>query len=353
MGGSETAAVEQPAGESGDYEYYGQPGVYGNLLSPSTENIPGGRYGAVGWTDADGNLWLFGGYGEDSTSNEGYLNDVWEYNPANGTWAWMGGSATMPGPYNQGQPGIYGDLHGAASGNIPGGRTGASGWTDSSGNLWLFGGTGFASAGSLGGLDDLWEFDPANDTWAWMGGSNTTDVPTSYGNLGSPGDGNTPGAGSPGATWTDASGNFWLFSGGNSLNDLWELDPSTLEWTWMGGSTTAPEGGLTGVYGTLGVPAPQNIAGPRNGAVAWTDSTGNFWIFGGQTTVSVENNDTFLLNDLSRVGTSLLYAPTMAISPASSVIPANQSLQVTVTVSGVPLAGVPAPWYGNVEQRKL
>jgi hypothetical protein len=33
------------------------------------------------WIDADGNLWLSGGYGADSTGAEGYLNDLWEYTP--------------------------------------------------------------------------------------------------------------------------------------------------------------------------------------------------------------------------------------------------------------------------------
>ena len=71
---------------------------------------------------------------------------------APGEWTWMGGSSTLPScPSNDicGQPGVYGTLGTPAAGNIPGGRRGASSWTDNDGNLWLFGGSGY---------DDLWEF---------------------------------------------------------------------------------------------------------------------------------------------------------------------------------------------------
>ena len=75
------------------------PGVYPaspGLSTASTANIPGSRYGAVSWTDKNGNLWLFGGQGYDSADNEGYLNDLWEFNSTAGKWAWMGGSNAVP-----------------------------------------------------------------------------------------------------------------------------------------------------------------------------------------------------------------------------------------------------------------
>ncbi|HTV83025.1 MAG TPA: hypothetical protein VME18_10275 [Acidobacteriaceae bacterium] len=40
-----------------------QAGVYGTLGVPAVGNIPGARVGAVGWTDAPANFWLFGGAG--------------------------------------------------------------------------------------------------------------------------------------------------------------------------------------------------------------------------------------------------------------------------------------------------
>ena len=50
-------------------------------------------------------------------------------------------------------------------------------WTDTSGNLWLFGGYGPISTGYIGDLNDFWKFSPSTLEWTWMGGSNT--IPTS------------------------------------------------------------------------------------------------------------------------------------------------------------------------------
>ena len=59
-----------------------------------------------------------------------------------------------------GQSGVYGTLGMPAAGNIPGSRHSASSWTDSSGNLWLFGGHGIDANGNFGILNDLWKFQP-------------------------------------------------------------------------------------------------------------------------------------------------------------------------------------------------
>ena len=43
---------------------HGQSGVYGQKGKASTENVPGARYGAVGWfDDTKRECWLFGGRG--------------------------------------------------------------------------------------------------------------------------------------------------------------------------------------------------------------------------------------------------------------------------------------------------
>lgn len=72
-----------------------------------------------------------------------------------------------------GQGGLYDKLGVPDPGNTPGARINASTWTDAQGNLWMYGGTGFDSAGGEGGLNDLWEFDRSKWLWAWMGGSET------------------------------------------------------------------------------------------------------------------------------------------------------------------------------------
>jgi hypothetical protein len=56
-----------------------QAGIYGTkgVIDPS--NVPGARNGAISWKDAQGDLWLFGGYGYYATGQGGYLNDLWRY----------------------------------------------------------------------------------------------------------------------------------------------------------------------------------------------------------------------------------------------------------------------------------
>ena len=140
----------------------GRPGIYGTLQVPASQNTPGGRYNSVSWTDKQGNLWLFGGRGYDSIASGFYgdLNDLWEFQPALGEWAWITGSEAFP--YSEAPlPGQYGALGSAAFGSTPGGRESAIRWTDSNGNLWLFGGFGYDSAGNRGLLNDLWKFQPS------------------------------------------------------------------------------------------------------------------------------------------------------------------------------------------------
>jgi len=275
----------------------GNPGVYGTLGVPATENIPGSRYDALSWTDGQGNFWLFGGFGYGADDMSGWLNDLWEFNSSTSEWTWIGGSNTVGSGY--GQPGVYGTLGVPTVGSIPGGRVTASNWTDSSGNLWLFGGLGFDISDTQGYLNDLWKFSPSTNIWTWMGGSNSV-PPTSqnpngnpgvYGTLGVAATGNIPGSRYEAYSWTDNSGNFWLFGGygfdandtWGGPNDLWEFNPSTNEWTWMDGSSTVPCSycSIPGIYGALGVPAVGNIPGSRGSSASWTDSSGNLWLFGG------------------------------------------------------------------------
>lgn len=102
----------------------GQKGNYGSVGLPAVGNIPGARRDATSWVDSSGNLWLFGGYGYDSTATFGPLNDLWKY--SNGQWTWMGGSNIA------GQSGVYGTLGSPSPNNIPGSRIQAVTWVDRS-----------------------------------------------------------------------------------------------------------------------------------------------------------------------------------------------------------------------------
>ena len=52
-----------------------QQGRYGTKGTPDLANIPGARNSCITWIDSSGNLWLFGGSGDDSAGNLGFLND--------------------------------------------------------------------------------------------------------------------------------------------------------------------------------------------------------------------------------------------------------------------------------------
>ena len=279
----------------GLYTYCGWPGVYGTL-DAAAGNIPGGRDSAVSWFDDNGNVWLFGGRGFDSIGSWGWLNDLWEFNPSTKEWDWVGGSNRVSGN------GVYGTLGTPAAGNIPGSRLEATNWVDSGGNLWLFGGFGYDSAGDSGELNDLWEFKPSTKEWTWMAGSNTVSLSGVYGKLKArrpeTSRGGRNGAVEVGPTAAAKSGSSEDISNSSALdrvilNDLWEFDPSTKEWTWMSGSGTPFQ---PGVYGKLGVPAARNVPGSRSGGASWTDSGGNLWLFGGYGDDS--NGDNSSLNDL-------------------------------------------------------
>jgi N-acetylneuraminic acid mutarotase len=189
-GGSSTLGT---AACTGDYGPNGPPSVYGTIGVPSTSNVPGGRSQSVSWTDSNGNMWLFGGLGC-SGGSEGFLNELWEFSPQANTWTWVSGSNTAPITLDGGQPGVYGTLGTPSATNTPGARIGSVSWTDSSGNLWLFGGVGYALTDSAGYLNDLWEFNTTEKTWTWVSGTNALGADGIYGTLGVPSTGNVPGA---------------------------------------------------------------------------------------------------------------------------------------------------------------
>ena len=249
-------------------------GIYGTKGVAAAGNFPGSRSNAVTWTDASGNLWLFGGNGLDSLGFNEMLNDLWKFDGSN--WTWVSGSNLVK------QSGVYGTQGVTAAGNIPGARTDAVSWIDGSGKLWLFSGYGYDSAGALYALNDLWKFDGTN--WTWMGGSNLNNQNGSYGSKGVGSILNIPGARRQALHWVDANGNQWIFggnsyynsSGTGSLNDLWKFDGSS--WTWVSGSSVVNQ---SGVYGSKGAAAAGNVPGSRNQAINWIDSTGNLWLSSG------------------------------------------------------------------------
>lgn len=195
-------------------------------------------------------------------------------------WTWFRGSSTASVVANYGTMGI------SAPTNDPGSHHGSATWTDAAGNLWEFGGEGYASASTMGWLNDLWKYNPSTNQWTWIRGANTINQNGKYGTLGVSSPTNEPGGREFSTFWKDNSGNFWMFGGDGwdafgtfgRLNDLWKYDLATNEWTWISGSNLANQ---NGVYGTLAVFSPSNIPGGRHGGVAWADASNNFWLFAG------------------------------------------------------------------------
>jgi Galactose oxidase, central domain len=199
-----------------------------------------------------------------------------------GEWTWINGQNIVA------VGGIY------TNPAEPGTRYASATWQDASGNFWLFGGIGYDSQGPVAGktsggsnesvLSDLWEFDGTK--WTFKGGQQLTgqcfDFPT--GGIGQTG---SPSARSDALSWTDLSGNFFMFGGyedynqtafcptADAFNDLWEYSVSANTWTWVGGSSIQQTKGTYNGIGLTGTP------GARYWSTGARDSNGNFWMFGG------------------------------------------------------------------------
>lgn len=116
-------------------------------------------------------------------------------------------------------------------------RTLATGWIDAVGNFWLFGGYGLegatfaASIGASGLLNDLWKYEPASNTWAWLSGANVASSPSVFGTQGVPAVSNVSTARMSNAAWVDPAGAFHIYAGAGSLNsdrrlgDFWKFVP--------------------------------------------------------------------------------------------------------------------------------
>jgi hypothetical protein len=366
-----------------------QFGTYGTIGVASASNIPGSRSHAMSWKDNQGNFWLFGGHGYSSNS-VGYLNDLWKYNPTTRSWTWIKGNNSSGG-----DPNAYGTLGIESPGNQPASRYEATTWTDVNGNLWMFGGYNYPSHGLLndlwkfntvtnnwvcfkvsqqnaggqpqvrsgakgwadksgniwlfGGLgynniymSDVWKYTISTNQWTYIRGSSSASLIGSYGYKGVPSSSNTPGGRSLFATWTDQNGLFWLFGGGGLatsvsatgyLNDLWSYDPVANIWTWIKGDNSLNQGG---VYGTQTIANVNNKPGSRWRSVGWIDGTGNLWLFGGLGSDAPGSNGQF--NDLWKLEKACPSLPlsTPSIISSDSIICSGNGIWLnTAKLQGV------------------
>jgi hypothetical protein len=210
---------------------FGQAGSY-----TGGTKYPGAREASPSWVDSNGKFWLFGG----SSSSTSFFNDLWKYDPVTASWSWIKGSSSTN------QLGVYGTKGEAASANTPGSRDRAAGFTDSKGNIWLFGGYGYGETGTtLGYMNDLWRLNvlSANPQWVYEGGEKVigltrTEVIGHYGTKGVGAADNWPGGRSSSIFFKASDGKFWFFGGsrtrllectsspcGDYYNDLWKFFP--------------------------------------------------------------------------------------------------------------------------------
>src|SRR6266850_1266697 len=334
------------AGPIGAPQYGSFPATAPPTFPNPFTNTPGARYGAAGWTDKSGNLWLFGGDGWELAGGtpqdtlNGPMNDLWVCVNLGDYCQWQlqgaydatvvntvppttVGKQIIANAQHEGQGGVY------ASPGLPPARLGAATWTDTAGNLWLFGGSDGANY-----RNDLWEY--TGGTWIFISGSSLANQVGIYGTPGVASGTNAPGGRQEAVGWVDAAGNLWLFGGegedGNNpptangiLDDLWVYNITAKQWTFVMGDTKANQ---TGVYEAQTVVGPVNttgaastcglavgltvgsnvicspvsttgaLPGSRWGASGWTDAGGNLWLYGGWGLDSTGTNGNGGLNDL-------------------------------------------------------
>jgi Kelch motif len=329
-----TIPLESPGG----YSTNPSTSIYTTNLPPGESKLeiqiagaPGARWGSATWVDGSGNFYLFGGQGNSYFPSNGLLNDLWKFTPGvldtnnvtgtytgsqeyTGTWTFLGGSmsANASGSYGtQGNPG-----------GQPGGRWGAAYCTDASGTVWMFGGQGYDSTGNVVLLNDLWKYSGGQWTWVGPGNSNVGQQNGMYGTMGAGSTSNFPGGRQTALLVADNSGNLWLFGGlgldsvgtqnpgnigglpsgtapeGALLNDLWEYNIATQQWTWVSGGGATGLANQVGQYGAQQVAASGFFPGSRWSSSGWIDSNGNIWVFGGWGYASSLAQSTGYLNDI-------------------------------------------------------
>ncbi len=243
---------------------YGIPNEY------SEENTPGGRGHAVSWKDAQGNFYLFSGFGYVSQGDQVELNDVWKYSLSEGMWAWLKGSNNDEMPEHSIGIGLEDEN------NQPIGGRQYTSWNDNDGFLWVI--------TSNGGL---WKFN--NENWIQM----TENSELSYGLIGVYNENNSPGIRHNASTWVEENGSLLLFGGSEDFyfgpdenyfyNDIWRFDINLKQWAWIGGEKHIGnyQDERFGNYGVLNEPFITNLPGVRQSSLFWQDNDRNYYLYGG------------------------------------------------------------------------
>lgn len=239
-------------------------------------SMPGARSFPAVWHDAQGQIWVFGGKGNDVNPRTGRLNDLWKYDGDN--WTWKNGLISKNG-FSK-----FGKHEGEIT--SPGARYAAAYWKDENGTFWLFGGHGYHESGRQRSLNDLWKLEDGD--WTMVGISKGWKLNAAQGIYGEEGiitdhykneftKNYWPLTRSHSAFWFDENTQLiWVFGGVYTepkyhalISDLWVFDGEN--WTLMNGDPTVN-------YET---DIKNDRPSARKGASIWTNEKGELFLFGG------------------------------------------------------------------------
>lgn len=255
------------------------PGIYTSIGDVHSNNTPGGRTTGAMWF-YNNSVYIFGGFGWDKNSDEGFLNDLWRYDLATDKWIWLSGSSV------RNSPGNYGTINIPAVTNTPSARSDLISW-EHNGEFYLFGGNGYDIDNKQGLLNDIWKFNPTNNTWTWISGNGEFNEPANHGVINTPAVSNTPG-GRAGAIAWNINNKMYLYGGviaqskveGSSVDrygDLWEYDLVINTWTWIKGNSLP---NTPSFHLAQGVASPLNEPGTRRGSIPG-EINGQLYLLGG------------------------------------------------------------------------
>lgn len=248
-----------------------------NAFSPKNHPGSGSKQQLV-WKSQD-NLYL---YGNGNLAFDYGNSSFWVYNLTIRQWKCLQANEVA---VNFGTKGVFSNT------NTPGKRCQSTTFTDSSGNLYLMGGTYINSNSSSVEFNDLWKFDIALQQWAWIGGYNTHSAGVA---------GNSGPLGTESALYFPSTRNFTkpvlaadgtvYFYGGHAPSgdgydkfDLWKYNPANNAWTLV----YKPANNTQNV-GTIGVEDPANRPGCLMQYTSWFYNN-SLWFYGGSSTTSTDD----------------------------------------------------------------
>jgi hypothetical protein len=181
-------------------------------------------------------LYLHGG-----DTNQIHYSDLWVFNISSGWWGWLSGTS------DTGSVGVYPPQKNVSYTNVfPSSRSRHFCVSDPllTRSAYCFGGSGCndSTCSIYGYFGDVWKYNIASNSWAWIWGSSTgVDFRYSLG-LGVTGTANNPGSRNYPGGWSSSSQKaIYVFGGQDNnqkdLGDMWKFDVVTQRWTWIHGTS--------------------------------------------------------------------------------------------------------------------